>query len=296
MSRNPRITEQCRQVIDAMRNGGYWDAVMSGGSPLARVQSWLRVMAGEEDEAPGLPLQNPGYPRFSGLRHSAFRPASDMAGALQLEANQQTVLDDYLSLADGDFLHYTPASMTKIWAVYLYTTMGVALQPVRGQCERSYELIRSLPRVCIDYPWGDALLSVHSSQAHLKAHCSVDNLRVRCHLGLQVPEGCEMRVGSEIRQWEEGKALLFEDSFEHEVWNRGSTRRAILILDFWHPDLTDDEIRAITAGFRKSDVRRLFLHERTTMVQGFPREFTERLDSAVRDQDDEPLIREFWRA
>jgi hypothetical protein len=55
-----------------------------------------------------------------------------------------------------------------------------------------------------------------------------------------------------------GKGLLFEDSFEHEVWNRGTQRRAILIVDFWHPDLTDVEIDALTAGFRKSDVRRIF--------------------------------------
>ncbi|RQP22091.1 aspartyl/asparaginyl beta-hydroxylase domain-containing protein [Piscinibacter terrae] len=295
MSRNPRIAEQSRRIVQAMRDGSYWDAVMDGGPALARVQSWLRMLAGDEEEAPGLPLQNPGYVRFPGLRHSAWRPTSDVSGALQLEANFQTILDDYLSLADTDYLHYTPPSMSRMWAVFLYTTMGVELQPVLGRCSKSFELIKSLPRVCLDYPWGDALLSVHASEAHLKAHCSVDNLRVRCHLGLRVPKGCEMRVGTEIRQWQEGKALLFEDSFEHEVWNRGDARRAILIVDFWHPDLSDIEIRAITAGFRKAQVRRIFLHDRTAMVNGFPPALTAHLDAVVEAQDQDPLLREFWR-
>jgi hypothetical protein len=294
MTRNQRTTTQCRQVVEAMREGGFYDAIMSAGPSMQRMQSYLRMLAGDEAEAPGLPLQNPGYPRFPGLTHRPFRPATDMPGAVMLEAAAQTVLDDYLALADTDYLHYTPPSMSKMWAVFLYTTMGVPLQPLSGRCAASFELIRSLPRVCLDYPWGDALLSVHASEAHLKAHCSVDNLRVRCHLGLQIPAGCEMRVGTEIRSWQEGKSLLFEDSFEHEVWNRGETRRAILILDFWHPDLTDAEIRALTAGFRKSEVRRIFMHERTAMVQGFPPASTEHIRAAVQAQDAEPLLRDYW--
>ena len=40
------------------------------------------------------------------------------------------------------------------------------------------------------------------------------------------------------RTWEEGKAIIIDDSFDHEVWHNGSTFRLILIVDFWHPDLT----------------------------------------------------------
>lgn len=43
------------------------------------------------------------------------------------------------------------------------------------------------------------------------------------------------------RTWEEGKALIIDDSFDHEVWHNGSTFRLILIVDFWHPDLTPQQ-------------------------------------------------------
>ena len=52
---------------------------------------------------------------------------------------------------------------------------------------------------------------------HIGAHCGPSNLRLRCHLGLRVPEGCCIRVGDEVRAWEEGKCLVFDDSFDHEA-------------------------------------------------------------------------------
>ena len=39
------------------------------------------------------------------------------------------------------------------------------------------------------------------------------------------------------------KPYVFDDSFEHEAWHDGSKTRVILIVDFWHPDLTNDEIK-----------------------------------------------------
>ena len=38
--------------------------------------------------------------------------------------------------------------------------------------------------------------------------------------------------------WEEGKVVVFDDSFEHEIWNLSSHPRLILILDLIHPDMT----------------------------------------------------------
>jgi len=67
-----------------------------------------------------------------------------------------------------------------------------------------------------------------------------------CHLGLVVPEGCAIRVGDETRTWTPGKMLIFDDSFIHEAYNRGTSTRLILLWDIWHPDLTDAEIAALT--------------------------------------------------
>ena len=44
------------------------------------------------------------------------------------------------------------------------------------------------------------------------------------------------------RPWEEGKVLVLDDSFEHEVWNDGDKQRIVLIVDIWHPDFSEKEV------------------------------------------------------
>ena len=56
-----------------------------------------------------------------------------------------------------------------------------------------------------------------------------------------------MRVGREPpRQWVEGRTVLFDDSFEHEVWNDTPSPRLILCVDMWHPALDTEEKRLAT--------------------------------------------------
>ena len=69
------------------------------------------------------------------------------------------------------------------------------------------------------------------------------NRKLRCHLPLIVPEGglCRLRVGDQTVTLEEGKCYLFDDSFEHEAFNDADTPRVVLIIDVWHPDLSEKE-------------------------------------------------------
>ena len=53
-----------------------------------------------------------------------------------------------------------------------------------------------------------------------------------------------LRVGSEYCALQEGKCVLFDDSFEHEACNPSpSEPRVVLIIDVWHPDLSNEEVR-----------------------------------------------------
>jgi len=283
------------RILEAMRAGGYVDAIASGGSKLARVREYIERFGEKQAAHAGLPMQHPDYPCFPGLANEPF-PARWPEGAGAVEAAFDMLRRDWRELVAGDLLHYKPPKMERVWAVHLLWHMGVSLEPLTRRCAATFEWLGSLPRACLDYPWGDVLYSVQASDAHLRAHCSVDNLRVRCHVGIEVPSGSEMRVASETRTWQEGRALVFEDSFEHEVWNRGRERRVVFIVDFWHPDLTDEEIRALTAGFRHSSVRGQFLLERLAMVGGgVPAAYGDFLRREMRRQDEDPRVREYWR-
>ena len=43
---------------------------------------------------------------------------------------------------------------------------------------------------------------------------------------LPLPDGCWFRVGNETRTWEPGKALMFDDTIEHEARNESAARLA----------------------------------------------------------------------
>ena len=67
------------------------------------------------------------------------------------------------------------------------------------------------------------------------------NCRLVVHLPLIIPPDCGIRVGSETRGWEEGSCIVFDDTFEHEAWNRSGHTRVVLIFDIWNPHLSEAE-------------------------------------------------------
>lgn len=297
-------------IVSAMQQGGFYDRVMRGGPELDRVKQYLQAFAGAHAAGGGDPDQAPDYPCFPGLTHRPFHGAGGHEGAAMLEAAFPVIRDEALALGDSAQLDYTIASAParslrnplswlrrraapRAWTVYPFYHMGVDVEALTRRCPRTMAVVNALPRVCLDYPWGDALLSVQGAQSRLPPHCSVDNLRLRCHLGIRIPEGAGIRVGSETRQWSEGRCLLFEDSFEHTVWNPSTERRLVLIVDFWHPGLTDVEVRALTAGFRKSEVRGIFMRKRIGMTDS-PGPYVQHMEAVLAEQDRDPAVREFW--
>ena len=54
-------------------------------------------------------------------------------------------------------------------------------------------------------------------------------------------EGAELTIGGAARRWRDGRAFVFDDSFEHEVRNDTDRPRVVLLARFWHPDLDGAE-------------------------------------------------------
>ncbi|CAL1538186.1 unnamed protein product [Lymnaea stagnalis] len=49
------------------------------------------------------------------------------------------------------------------------------------------------------------------------------------------------------RTWKEGEFIISDDSFEHQVWHEGSKLLLILIVDFWHPELAEEQRRRLSS-------------------------------------------------
>ena len=286
------------KVVAKWHQGGYFDRIMGAGPALCRVQAFVLACAGEGVGAVSASaLQRPEYPLFPGLRHRPWHNAQDYAAVRLLEAACPAIRAEALQLAEAATLDYSAAVKSAhgpgTWTVYLLSHMGVDVEGVRGSCPQTAAVLRALPGQCAAYPWGDMLFSAMGAHSQLQPHCSIDNLRVRIHLGLSVPDGCALRVGEETRAWTEGRCLVFEDSFEHEVWNLSDQRRIVLIADLWHPELTEIETQALSAGFCKSEVRRIFMGDRLGMTQA-PQAYLSHIEAALVRQDQDPVIQHYW--
>ena len=90
-------------------------------------------------------------------------------------------------------------------------------------------------------PFAEAVFMVLKPGVAIPAHHDSSNVNITCHLGIKIPENCAIRVGSETRNWAEGETLFFDQSFEHEVWNKSQEKRVVLLLNLCHPELTKIE-------------------------------------------------------
>jgi aspartate beta-hydroxylase len=102
-----------------------------------------------------------------------------------------------------------------------------------------------LPLVHIRGHAPEVLFSILTPGSHILKHHGVTNTRLVTHLPLMIPEDCAINVGGVEHAWQEGRCVTFDDTFEHEAWNKSDKVRAVMILDSWHPDLTEAERDAI---------------------------------------------------
>lgn len=128
------------------------------------------------------------------------------------------------------------------WSAFYLWKGGVAVPENIARCPATVAALRNAPLCQVPGRTPSILFSLLRPGAHIVPHHGFTNARYICHLPLIVPEGCAMRVGDDTRSWAEGQACLFDDSIEHEAWNRNPDRlRVVLIFDVWRPELSGVE-------------------------------------------------------
>ena len=79
-----------------------------------------------------------------------------------------------------------------------------------------------------------------SPNTTISPHCGPTFRRLRIHLGISIPEPDMARLNlwanNQKYTWKEGKAFVFDDSFEHSVDHHGLEDRIVLVVDVVHPN------------------------------------------------------------
>lgn len=134
------------------------------------------------------------------------------------------------------------------WSALFLCENGTISDDIVARCPRTWTAVQAapLPHI-VNSP--TVMFSLLRAGARIAPHTGTHNARLICHLPLIVPPNCGFRVGNDVRPWEEGKLLIFDDTIEHEAWNDSSEDRVVLIFDIWRPELSAREREEIAAFF-----------------------------------------------
>jgi len=266
-----QVLAHARQVVDANNRAleAFLEERLSSlrarhaDQPLRRFDRCLATLVQKER----IYQQQPSFMYFPYLPTIEFHERSDFPWLDSIEAATDAIREELVSvLSDGDQVlepyvsharspsqewKWRDLHQSRRWGVYFLWREGVAYPEHIERCPRTVAALENWPRCEVPRCSPTAVFSILDAGARIPPHTGINNTRLIVHLPLIVPPACAFRVGAEQREWEPGKALIFDDTIEHEAWNGSDTPRAVLILDIWNPLLSVAEremVRTAIAG------------------------------------------------
>jgi aspartate beta-hydroxylase len=231
-----------------------------GESALRRVADCLRIYLGELPANYPDPRQRPKFLYFPELPTTAYFARDLFPWYANLEASFAAIRDELAAVMAAQegiepFLKFHKAEDAQgylggvekpVWDAYFFYRHGQRYDDHYQQCPRTSAALDAVPLVRIREHAPEVCFSVLTPGTHILPHRGVTNARLVTHLPLVVPEQCAISVGGEQRVWREGECFTFDDTFEHEAWNRGTSTRVVMLLDVWNPHLSEVEREAVT--------------------------------------------------
>jgi aspartate beta-hydroxylase len=244
----PWLVAKVRHAIEYVRERrrGLIDQVLSplraraGSADWTRVERCVATYLGEAPLELADPRQVPKALYFPGLpatpylapeRFPWMRRLEAAAGAIRTEL--EALLGDreafrpFLGHAAGDQIgRYLKGegSEAPAWDAFFFYRHGVRNDDAARRCPVTAACLESLPLLRIREHAPEICFSLLTPGTHILPHHGDTNTRVVVHLPLIVPRDCAIRVGGEEHAWREGRCVAFDDTFEHEAWNRSGRR------------------------------------------------------------------------
>jgi aspartyl/asparaginyl beta-hydroxylase (cupin superfamily) len=198
----------------------------------------------------------PGLPQRQFYERTEFDWLKDMESFIpQMQKELHQVLarrqqfNPYVELQPGRPQPNNPLLNDPSWGAFYFWKGGEVIAENAAHCPATMAALSLAPMPEISLRSPMALYSLLKPGTHIAPHHGMLNTRLVCHIPLIIPEDCALRVGNETRAWKEGQALIFDDSFEHEAWNRSDKTRIVLLFEIWRPEITLDERAALTTLF-----------------------------------------------
>ena len=272
---HPTLAPELARIRDVMTTlhgqlSAFVDAYLTehGMPPAARSQriaESLRLMSGQVVR--DMTLQQPTVHYVPDLPQRNWYDRADFAWAAAFEVQTDAIRTELLTILadDGAFAPYIKGNThgpsrdyqgllnNPAWSAFYLWKDGAPDEANIARCPVTAAALAAVPQPAIAGRSPTAMFSLLAPHTHIPAHHGMLNSRLIAHLPLIVPIGCAMRVGDETRAWAEGELTIFDDSVNHEAWNKSDETRVVLLFDIQRPELDADEQRAIDLCFRAVD-------------------------------------------
>eukprot|EP01032_Pedospumella_encystans_P008625 gene8625-10215_t len=239
---------KCPQLIPGLRAQPFWDTAQL---------PWIARLEAAYDDIKR---------EFMALKEGGLLPSqgTKVSGFQHYRSPKTTTSEDPSNITDSGVSPELGESATDRgqWNVCYFYLHGMDFSDNLARCPITASAIEAVTR-----QYHHALFSALAPDTHVKPHCGPTNKKLRCHLPLHIPTSHStvtteqnnllgigmsttapdtpwLRVHDQYCALQEGKCIVFDDSFEHEACNNSLTEpRVVLIVDFWHPDLSDEEVK-----------------------------------------------------
>ncbi|RPH02956.1 MAG: aspartyl/asparaginyl beta-hydroxylase domain-containing protein [bacterium TMED46] len=118
------------------------------------------------------------------------------------------------------------------WKTFAFFSFGHKFKYNCAYAPNTVKLLECIPNL------QSAWFSVIAPGYHIPKHKGITRGILRGHLGLSIPaisKECFMDIGNNRIYWQQGKVVVFDDTFEHAVWNNTDQERIVLLFDFDRP-------------------------------------------------------------
>jgi aspartate beta-hydroxylase len=220
-----------------------------GKEALQRVTKAVMMYSGEIPLQITDPRQKPSFLYFPDLPATPVFDREVLAFSEEYEASFSQIKQEMLNVLQAGeqfkpFTQHADEVLTEggEWDAYFFHRHGVHFKEHHQQCPQTSAALAKLPLVHIAGNAPETCFSLMTPGAHILPHRGVTNSRAVLHLGLSIPEKCQLNLCDIIQlEWQEGKSFAFDDTYLHEAWNKSSETRVVLLTDIWNPYLTEIE-------------------------------------------------------
>jgi len=118
------------------------------------------------------------------------------------------------------------------WKFIPLYTYGIKVNSFAMFFPKTIEILNQIPN------FTTVFFSILQPNIKIASHRGAYKGYLRYHLGVKIPQEyqkCGIDVQGEVYHWQNGKSVVFDDTFEHFAWNNSDEMRTVLYVDFIRP-------------------------------------------------------------